>query len=62
MGTNGKSDVVVYRPGTSGWYVLDDTATALLWTGSPGFAVRPAHAKVTHLTACRATHPGHEVQ
>jgi Glycosyl hydrolases family 31 len=28
---------------TAGWYVLDDTDTALLPSGSPGFAVRPAH-------------------
>jgi alpha-glucosidase (family GH31 glycosyl hydrolase) len=26
---------------TAGWYVLDDSATALLTGGSPGFAVRP---------------------
>jgi alpha-glucosidase (family GH31 glycosyl hydrolase) len=28
----------------AGWYVLDDSATALLTTASPGFAVRSAHA------------------
>ncbi|HUE28928.1 MAG TPA: TIM-barrel domain-containing protein, partial [Solirubrobacteraceae bacterium] len=28
---------------SAGWYVLDDTTTALLTSGSPGFAVRPAH-------------------
>ena len=28
----------------SGWYVLDDTDTALLTPGSPGFAVRGGHA------------------
>lgn len=28
---------------TAGWYVLDDTATALLSTTAPGFAVRPSH-------------------
>ncbi len=28
---------------TAGWYVLDDTATALLTTSAPGFALRPAH-------------------
>jgi hypothetical protein len=28
---------------TAGWYVLDDTNTALLTSSSPGFAVRPAH-------------------
>ena len=27
----------------AGWYVLDDTSTALLTGGSAGFAVRPAH-------------------
>ena len=26
-----------------GWYLLDDTQTALLAQGAPGFAVRPAH-------------------
>ena len=29
---------------TAGWYVLDDSATALLTGTPPGFAVRPAHA------------------
>jgi alpha-glucosidase (family GH31 glycosyl hydrolase) len=28
---------------TAGWYVLDDTQTALLTAGSPGYQVRPAH-------------------
>ena len=27
----------------AGWYVLEDTSTALLTPGSPGFAVRPSH-------------------
>jgi len=27
----------------AGWYVLDDTDTVLLTSGSPGFAVRPSH-------------------
>lgn len=29
---------------TAGWYVLDDTDTALLTPGSPGFEVRPPHS------------------
>jgi hypothetical protein len=28
---------------TAGWYVLDDTNTASLTSGTPGFAVRPTH-------------------
>ena len=28
---------------TGGWYVLDDSQTALLTSSSPGFAVRPPH-------------------
>src|SRR5947209_12266060 len=29
----------------AGWYVLDDTSTALITGGSPGFSVRPGHAR-----------------
>src|SRR5436305_12797561 len=28
----------------AGWYLLDDSQTALLTSGAPGFAARPAHA------------------